>query len=293
MTDAADNPRAVAGHNQPPSDLDLTRARIEAATAALKARILDIAVALQRVPDPITPDIEGHVSDQIQQARDALADLDAIRVAHKKPLDDQANLVQRFCKDIEGVISAGDKKGAPPRLLEKLRARWDAYVDAKASADREAQDAERARLAAEAVKRAAEAAALEQQAEAAAQAAVTEDDRRVVGAMTEQARRARDAAEAAGTRTDAPTPGHVRGLGSATHQHVHWDYRVTDIAQVPRRFLMLDPQAVRAAIRGGARGSEIAGLVIERAARAVTRSTAGPEPVPRDIAAARLRGEID
>jgi hypothetical protein len=113
--------------------------------------------------------------------------------------------------------------------------------------------AERARIARE------EEAARQRQIEAARQQ--EEARARATAAATEQARKDAEADEVMATllqqraELSAPLP-QVRGVktedGKKTY-HEEWTFEVVDPSQLPREYLMVNPAAIKAAVKGGAR----------------------------------------
>lgn len=254
------------GDNQPPDDLETLRLRLDAATATVKARILDIRVALERVPAVITPEIEGHVSDQIQQGRDALADLEAIRVAIKRPIDARIEALQEHFRLISGLIGLPRKDTG---IFAKIQTRYDDYIGAKAKADTERQLAETKQWADEHTRRLTEAMRLQAEASEAARGAVTEGDRQKAGALAEQASHAAVAAEAPGPSTNSI--GRVRGMGSTTHVASRWIFEITDASKITRDYLMPDEAKIQRAVTVGLRN--IPGIRIFETHKAIVKAT--------------------
>lgn len=266
---------APIGSNAPPTDLDTTEAALsltlELATKAIKARLLDIHVALVRMPQTITPEIEGAVSDQIRQAKIALGELEAVRERHKKPYDALGKVVQEHVRPITRLISEGPK--APhPGILEQVEARWTAYLVAKQQRELAAQVAEQMRRDQEAAARQSEAEALQRQAIEKAQTAGTPAERKAAGATAAAAVEARVAAETAQERAAAPAApvGRARGHGSAAHLTSRWRWRITDLAKLPEHYVtrLVNQGAVDRAVAAGLR--DIPGLEIYEHKSAVT-----------------------
>jgi len=138
-------------------------------------------------------------------------------------------------------------------LAAQLKRSAEGYVVAQAIAERLARE----KLARER----AEADARQRDAERAALAAKTEEDRKAQQAKAADAFVARLDLDATAPVAPTSVETGAKTTAGTIYAASHWDFEVTNLAEVPREYLCLDVKAVRAAIDGGAR--EIPGLKIE------------------------------
>jgi len=161
------------------------------------------------------------------------------RTGMVKPLNDQVKAINDFFKrELAPFVDA--RPGLEQKSLgwRRKKAALKAEADARAERERLAAEA----LAAEAVK-----------AEQAGQTAVAEQ-------LLEKAVESEGNAAAAVIVAAQPVRNTVvTSMGASTVQK-RWTFKVIDLANVPRAYLVLDERAVREAIRQGMR--EIAGLEI-------------------------------
>lgn len=173
------------------------------------------------------------------------------------------------CKRIAATVEEARKRQVGP-LNAQVRALNDAWrpltealTAIEAAAKRKLlawQQAERERVAREeeAARRAAEEAARrEQEALAKAEAARSAAERRAALAEAESAGQALMQAR---SEEVAPAPGKIRSNQGTTASRFVWRFKVVDPAAVPREFLAVNEQAIRAAVAAGAR--EIPGVLI-------------------------------
>lgn len=247
MIDASDNPRERIGGNSPPGPLD----ELVEETAAIKQRILDIRVALLKVPDVITPDDAGQVSDMLLQAQKALRQLDKTRVRLKKPFDDLADAVQKHCQSIGALIGTKTSGG----LLTRIHRRHHEYQVAFEEDQKAAQASERTRVGGLADDAYRQASDLEERADAAARAATTDPQRRQAALLADQAHSVKEAADRLADKLadlEETDKAHIRGTGSLSYLVDRaLGYEVTDAALVPRDYLSVDNAKVKAAINAG------------------------------------------
>lgn len=234
------------GDNQP-GPLDL----LAEATASIKARILDLRVALERVPDEITPEIEGLVGDQLRQVHLAVKALNEIRDEHKRPHDAMANAVQKHCKTIEGLVGTRTGTGIWAKVLK----RFDAYQDTRDAKADEAHAAKRERLAfiADHDYRAAE--TLASQASQAARNAVTDVDRQRAALLAEQANQVMASADAAADELaglgERVVHQNIRGSASQVVRRERPAFEVIDPALVPAEYWSVDSVKIKSAVDAG------------------------------------------
>lgn len=245
------------GHNNSDDPL----AKLAEATEPLKARVLELRVALERVPDEITPDIEGLVSDQLRQATVALKNLDIVRDFHKRPHDQLAKKVQRHCKDIEALIGLRTGDGA----FGRVRARFDAYQDRRENDAQAAHEAKRRALAGIADTSYRQAEALGIQAASVARNATNEAERMKAGMLADRAAEAQRAADAAADALErmggAAAHDPIRGEASMTVRRAHTTFEITDPLQVPDHYWSVDRVRIQAAIDAGV--EDIPGVTIK------------------------------
>lgn len=161
------------------------------------------------------------------------------RVGLVKPLNDRVKAINDFFRrelsPFAEVVPVLKQRALGWR---REKARRQAEADARAERERLAAEA----LAAEALK-----------AEQAGQ-------RAVAAQLLDQAVSAETTASAAAVEAAEPIRRHVvTPMGASTVQK-RWTFKVTNLAEVPREYLVLDEKAVREAIRQGAR--QVPGLEI-------------------------------
>ena len=222
MRSAAD----LIGHNNPPTDAELLRQRLEQDAADLTGRAQELAAAAGRIPatlDEVTADKVPAFVKQITAAEKALEDR---RKSEKSVYDDLGKAVQAFFVPFQDMLKAA-KTDANGKLLAFQREQ-----------QRKA-DEERRRIEEEARRQ-------REEADRLAAAAKTEGDLQKAIAIEEEA--ARTAASAA--TVTAPTQ--VRSsYGAVGSIRKTLGFEVVDLAQVPRQFLMLNEAAVKAHLKTG------------------------------------------
>ena len=138
-----DNPRAVAGHNNPPPS------PLEAAEARIKSLHDEISFWLDGDPIP-NQEVADDITNRLAEVREAVKEADAARKAEKQPHDDAAKAVEAAWKP---VITSGKRladvcKEALTVWLRKLE------DERRQKAEAERREAERLRAEAEAAIRA-------------------------------------------------------------------------------------------------------------------------------------------
>jgi hypothetical protein len=242
------NTRAVIGGNHPPAepinldlvlDPDVMRDQLELDYSALIKRCSDLMAAAARFKEA-HPKIE---TEEVQaKATDFLDQLDKAAKAAEAARDKEGRKFLIVTRVINAVFKASisDKLGDEVSII---KARMKVYAVAKEAKARAAAQAVAEAAAAEAAKVAAEAERTMQP--AALQAAVVADE------TANKAQQLATATPSALART--------RGDGGAvTSLRKFWTFEVTDLADVPTEYLILDEKKVRAAIAAGER--EIPGL---------------------------------
>jgi hypothetical protein len=250
-------PSPGIGHNRAPEPLDpvaAVKSRLSITHRDLVARFVDLELGCARVPDSIDSEEEaGIVTDFIAQCQIHLRRADRAHKLEKTSFLQGGRTVDGFFKRRCETLS-----DALTPVLGRLKAYRDRVTEA-ASAQHQA-----ARQAAEEESRraVAEAAAHRAEAERLARTTSAEDRRRAAVQLA--------LAEAASERADAwareaataPEPPRIQGdYGATAYVTRSWTFEVIDLDRVPRIYLSLDTEAVRAAIiKKGVR--DIAGLKI-------------------------------
>lgn len=231
------------GHNQPPSDVELLRDRLDARYASLVARRDELIQSAGRAPDSVTDDEgERRMTEFARQLSTAASLAEAARKQEKAPLSEQVKLVDGFFQAIAVPLIDAKK-----RMLDRLTI-WQRK---KAEAERQRREAEER--------------ASREAAEVAAAAASTDGE--LQDAIDKEAL-ARDAAKAAEASTVDLS--RARGdMGAVSSLRTRWTFAVEDLAKVPAEFLALDEVKVRGAIKAGQRA--IPGLRIFQESHTVVR----------------------
>jgi hypothetical protein len=245
------------GHNRSPEPLDpvaTVKSRLSVTHRELVARFVDLELGCARVPPSIDGEKKaGLVTDfialcqvHLRQAERAHKEEKAFFLQAGRAVD---GFFKRRCESLSGALSP---------IMVRLKAYRDRVTEA-ASAQHQA-----VRQAAEEESRRAvvEAAAHRAEAERLARTMSVEDRRRAAELLA--------LAEAASERADAwareasaaPEPLRIQGdYGATAYVTRSWTFEVVDLDRVPRTYLSLDTEAVRAAItKKGVR--DIAGLKI-------------------------------
>lgn len=218
------------GHNNPPSDATLLVERLETSAADIINRASDLYAASARIPDTI-PDEEtaGRVAAFVKQITIAEKSTEDRRKAEKSVYDELGKAVQDFFKPVSDKLAEA-KRTANAKLLAYQREQ-----------QRKA-DEERRRIEAEARKK-------REEAEIRAAEAKTDDDfDRAIAAEAEAKRTAAKAAAVA-----APTQ--VRSsFGVTASVRKTLAFVIEDETAIPRQFLMVNEAAIKAHMKGAAKG---------------------------------------
>ena len=209
----------------------------------LHERADELTAAFARVPATIEDDtLAGKCADFVKQINACQKDADDRRVKAKAPYLEAGKTIDAFFKQI------GDELGG---VKTAVIARLSSYQQKRAEAERRRREDEARRLAEEAAKREAEAGtmdALDEAIEAHGEARKAE---------AEAAAKAADMHRARGD------------YGAVASIRTTWNFQLLSLALVPREYLSLNEQAVRAAIKAGKR--EIPGLMIFEQQQTVVR----------------------
>lgn len=234
--DAAINPRAVMGDNEPPLG-----ERLSSDYTDLVKRATDAAALVPDVLRPIASDEEAQAhTDTAVDIKKVIAEADELFEIEKKPWREGAKTVDEFF-GFRKVLDAAVK-----RVTKALDARADLLLAQQRAA--EAQEAERARIAA-----AAENERLRKEAEA-----FDDTPPPVVVAPYVPPTPVKDVARVVSVAT-----------GNKASVSTKWVHRVVDRALVPRAYLMVDDEAIEFAIKRGER--TIAGVEIYETSKTAIR----------------------
>lgn len=195
------------------------------------------------------------------RAHDGLADIKRVlltieetRKAQVGPLNDQVRAINATWKPLTEALSAMEA------ALKRKLLLWQ-----QAERERVAREQEAARKAAEEASR--------REAEALAKAEAAKNSRAREAALA-KARAATHALIAAREAEPMPAPTGFHTDAGTSSTRLVWAFKVTDPAQVPRDFLIVDEKAIRRAVAEGARN--IPGVVIYEEEQLATRVVAGP-----------------
>lgn len=232
----AENPRAVIGNNEPP-----LADRLSADHAALVKEATDAA-------DLVPPEIRAIENDEEAAAytdtaadiKDVIARADASFEVEKKPWRDGAKTVDDFFA-FRKTLAAAVK-----RVTDALDNRANLLLAQQRKA--EAEEAERARIAA----------AIETERLRKEAIAFDEAPPAVVAPVYVAPLPIKDVARVVSFST-----------GNKASASVKWTHRVTDPDKVPRQYMMVNEDAIKAAVKGGARS--IDGVEIFEAAKTAIR----------------------
>jgi hypothetical protein len=229
------NARAGIGHNNPPADVDPLIERLREGVADLIATRDDKYIKIAERWEKERPTIDN--DDQSEAATNYLKKLGELlgafekkREAEKKPFLDAGRKVDGFFKGETAILVASDTS---------VRKKLGAYQQKKLKDERERK------------------AKAEEEARKAVQEAKTEEQ--TVAALGKVAAAAAPI-EPVRTRTDT---------GALASARTVWSHELVDLALVPREYLMLNPDAVKAALKAGVR--EIPGLKIFETVKTVIR----------------------
>jgi hypothetical protein len=250
-------PALGIGHNrspEPPDPVATVKSRLSLTHRDLVARFIDLELGCTRVPASIDTEEEaGLVTDFVAQCQVHLRKAEAAHKNEKAFFLQAGRAVDGFFKRrCESLSDA----------LSPIMARLKAYRDRVTEAASVQHQAARQAAEEESRRAVAEAAAHRAEAERLARTMSAEDRRRAAEQLA--------LAEAATERADAwareaattPEPLRLQGdYGATAYVTRSWTFEVIDLDRVPRTYLSLDTEAVRAAItKEGVR--DIAGLKI-------------------------------
>lgn len=236
---------SVFGHNQPPPPKPLDAEQIREWLAfeldPLRQRIAEIAAALNKAhgnePTIETDEQLAAFADNIRMAKAAQRTAEERRKDAKQPFLDGGREIDAWFRDAITPLEA------PVQAIQK------------------SMDAYQARIAAEARKRAQEEARIARaKAEAAAAEAArhafaareTEEQEAAAAEAIAKAERAAKRADAADAKADGSPSGLVRrhtDLGTVTTARESLEFEIVDPEAVPRRFMVVDQNRIRAALR--------------------------------------------
>ena len=242
------------GHNNPPSDADALRDRLDERSRELRERAASLLAAESRLPEISDDDIAGRVGDLIRLITAAMQAAEGDRKREKEPHMAAARTVDGYY----GQISEPQFD-----LKTRVSRRLTAYLTAKAERERRAREEEARRLRDEAEKQAAAAAQVEAAAPAAAaivmeQALATE----VQAAVAQRAAEAKPA-ELSRTRGD---------VGSVASLKSRWVGEVSDRAALDLEALR--PYIPVAALQTALNGAIKAGVREVKGCRIFQETTA-------------------
>jgi hypothetical protein len=219
------------------------------------ARFTDLELGCSRVPGPIeSAAAAGLVTDFVAQCQAHIRRAESVHKHEKAPFLQGGRVVDAFfkrrCEKLGGLIDG---------VLERLKAYYDRAIADREAAHRalvEAAETEAERAAVEAVQHRAEAEHL-------ACTAKTAADRQRAASALALADAAETRSFAAAERAQTPlAPVRIEGdYGAVAYLTHNWSFDVVDLSAVPRDYLTVNAEAVRAAI-GKAGMRDIPGLRI-------------------------------
>lgn len=231
------------GHNNPPNDRSLFLESVENGSKfkELNNRIIELRVAARRVPEGLDGDTEELATSFVSQCKLALKDATALKGDLKRPFLDRNNWIEDRFKTLAGklqelidpvekqlVALAADKKRKAEAEAKEIADKKVATV-AELNGQITEKDAEADRLAKEGSR------------EDAVRAEIEADDlRERVKALDGQ-----PVQKVQEVRRQATTRGTYGGSVVNTKR---WTFEVIDAAKVPREYLMVDEQKIRAAV---------------------------------------------
>jgi len=255
---ALSDPTVGIGHNVPPESLNPAAAlstRLGVTYCDLVSRFLDLELGCDRVPDPIANLEEaGLVTDFIAQCQAQLRRAESAHKEEKAYFLTGGRTVDAFFKRRCEKLS--DAFTPVIARLKTCRDQLVAIEEARCEAARHAAEEELRRLGEEEATHRAEA-------ERRAREAQTPEERRCAAEHLRLAEAAAERAGAVAQRASLiPEPLRIQGdYGATAYVTRSWSFEVIDLDEVPRSYLALDAERVRAAItKEGVR--EIPGLRI-------------------------------
>lgn len=234
------DPRLGIGGNAPPTEAELLRERLAISAADLTKRADELVGAAGRIPAKIEDEsTAGKLAAFVKQITVHEKAVEERRKTEKGVFDELGKVVQGFFTPVLDKLS-GAKRTANDRLLAYQR---ELQRQAEESRLRAEEEARRQREAAEKL----------------AAAAQTDADLNKAIAIEEKAQQAEQQAAAV-----APAPTQIRSdYGAVASVRKTLAYELTDLAQVPRQFLMLNEKAVKAHMATAPKGqlpAAVAGL---------------------------------
>lgn len=245
-------------------------------------RVAELHDAMERVPERLDDATAPKAADFIKQLTATIKDAEGRRIAAKEPYLAASRTVDGFFKRFGDALDK-DKASVSRRLTayqqakaEEERRRHEAEAAAQRAAEAEARriadEAERAKLAAEQkAARARTDATLDAAQEKAAQQAELEANARRL-ADEAAANRASAERDAARTPTDLSR---TRGdMGAVSSLRKRWVFTVVNVGEVPRKYLKIDDAALKEHIRCTTKGEKpaaIPGVVFTEETAAVVR----------------------
>lgn len=241
------------------------------------------AVATAEALEVRTPDQATLATEALGRIAKQKRDAERERKELTGPLNDHIKLINGKFKDAVAPLAAADKVirerlGAYQDEVERLRREEEARLEAerqereaKARAERERQERE-AREKREQAEREAREAAAKAKADQDAEAARLADEAK---AKADEARTAEQAVAALPTfelpKAVVPEAPALRSASGSVATRKRWTHEIVDESRIPRQYMKVDEQAIRQAIRDGAR--EIPGVKIEQASELAVRAS--------------------
>lgn len=241
---------AAIGHNSKnaPTDEEDLRLYLEEESAATRKRAKDLEDALTKVPAVISDDeTEAKVTTLVSQIQTCSANLEKLRIKHKKPFWDAGKLVDAFFVPFTASMENGARKGT--KIINSYReskrqaaAKEAADIAARAKIEEDKRLADAAEKEREAAKAREAAEKLLREAQASGSSALTkaaEAAQKEAEALTDQASNSLDSAmrmETRGAKFDDLAKSGARAEitrsdeGGAAMDKKEWKAEVTDAA---------------------------------------------------------------
>lgn len=249
---------AQMGHNNPPSDVEILKAKLTEANAEAIAYAEKLIAKADVIPQDLDDETSQKVTDYEDLCKKVIKNMEATRTKEKEPFLSQGRVVDSFFGDIMDRVKAAKNKA---NVIQTK------YLQKKAAAEK----AERDRIAKEQAEEAArlkkladeEAAKNAPQAEAIQQAAAS------------QQQVAEKAEKAANVKASAMAVSRGSSTGARSSLRTEWVGTLTDQATVDLETLRhhLSPADIQKAINSYVRagGRDLAGAEIKEVTTAVTR----------------------
>jgi len=239
--------------NLPPDDADPLRERLAEEQADLLERRDELLAGVENVPEEVSEENAGRVTDFIKQLAACIKNANGLRVAEKEPYLEGGRKVDGFFKGITDPLDKGKRT---------IEARLNVFLRAKAEEERKIREAEAQRQREEAERLAKEAAEREK--------AITEtkslEDAIAAEAAAEQARA--DALKAAQEAAAKPADlSRTRGdYGGVASLRTFWDFEIIRYEAIPLHEIQphIPREAIEKALRSyvKAGGRELEGVRI-------------------------------